>query len=237
MVPGCAVPVPGCPPPGVSPFLSTGIRLRLRFSSLPIGLGRVSLFTGSSILPRIFGPSSLSAFIFSMVGPASSSCTTGAGGCGITVGWGASILTSASSASVFFALAAGFVSVCGSASGSFSSFFLADFFGRVEESIVERSILLITVVPSSSGASILTCSATAGAATSTTGCSTGFGASATGSAAFGSSLATGFFSSFLNVISSSSFFFLGSACPPFGISTWSALFLATLSLLNSACSA
>ena len=58
---------------------STGIRLRLRFSSLAAGLGRVSLLIGNSIFPKIFGPSNLSALIFSMVGATSSSATFGAG--------------------------------------------------------------------------------------------------------------------------------------------------------------
>jgi len=43
------------------------MRLRLRFRRWA---GRVSLSTGSSILPKILGPSSFSARIFSITGPA-----------------------------------------------------------------------------------------------------------------------------------------------------------------------
>ena len=180
---------------------STGIRLRLRFSSLAAGLGRVSLLIGNSIFPKILGPSNFSALIFSMVGGASSS-TFGAAATG-------SGTAGASSATFFLSvLAAGFSTSCAGAS---SVFFFAAFLGRVEESMADKSILLITFGASISGATVFS---TSGAFTS------GVGAGATGASTTGSSLRT-FLSSFLaKERSSSSLFFLGSACAAtLGIST------------------
>ena len=115
---------------------STGIRLRLRFSSLAAGLGRVSLLIGNSIFPKILGPSNFSALIFSMVGATSSIGAAGAGAGAATTGSGT---TTSSSATFFLAvLAAGFST---SSVGASSVFFFAVFLGRVEESIADKSIL------------------------------------------------------------------------------------------------
>ena len=184
---------------------STGIRLRLRFSSLAAGLGRVSLLIGNSIFPKIFGPSNLSALIFSMVGATSSIGAAGAG----AATTGSDETTVSSSAAFFLAvLATGFST---SSVGVSSVFFFAAFLGRVEESIADKSILLITLGASISGATVFS---TVGAFTS------GAGAAATGASTTGSSLRT-FLSSFLaKERSSSSLFFLGSACAAtLGIST------------------
>ena len=188
------------------------MRLRLRFSSC---LGRVSFSTGKSILPRIFGPSSLSALMFSITGGASST-----GSSAIISGFTSSTTGSTTSSFLPFFFA-GFFS---SFASIFSSFFFDSFLGLVEESIVERSILLITLGPSSSGISVFTSSGSA------TGCSTTTGGA--GASSFGSSFFTGFFSSFsfLKIISSSSFFFLRSAATPLGKSIRSLFSLATLSL-------
>ena len=116
------------------------------------------------------------------------------------------------------------VSLAGFSAGS--SVFFADFLGRVEESIKDKSILSITLGDSTSGASILTVS---GFATSFSAAlaslafsadsvafatSAGYAAGLTASG----SATTGFFTLSL------------SATAFFGSSTWSALFLATLSL-------
>ncbi len=94
-----------------------------------------------------------------MVGPASSS--------GLATGAGVKTVVGASTgSSAFLALATGFASALGCS--VVSSFFLADFLGRVDESIAERSILLITLVPSSSGASIFICPASATFSSTTT---------------------------------------------------------------------
>ena len=130
------------------PLRSTGIRLRLRFSRLLIGLGRVSLFTGSVILPKILGPSSFSALIFDSTNGASAA-TKGSGTTGAITG-----ATSTGFSAVIFNAGSGLGLGAGSAV-LISSFFLGPFLGRVEESIVDRSILLITLGPSNSGASIL----------------------------------------------------------------------------------
>ena len=164
------------------------------------GLGRVSLSTGSSIFPKILGPSNFSALILESVGASSSGgATTAVGGAGV-------------------ATAAG-----GVGSFSASTFFLADFFGLLDESMASKSILATTVVPSSSGAAILICSCTGFA---------GSGCGASGKAGIEAGASTGevgsaltslegaaFFSSFLKDISSSSFFFFGSDCATLGIST------------------
>ena len=50
----------------------------LRFSSLNEGFGRVSLSTGNSILPRIFGPSNFSALMFSITGASTSASSSSA---------------------------------------------------------------------------------------------------------------------------------------------------------------
>ena len=126
-----------------------------------------------------------------------------------------------------------------SGSTTLGSFFVLDFLGRVDESIVVRSILSITFGPSISGASIFTISG-----------SSGFGGCASTGVLqvpvlppvqffqvlflwyynFRCRFVIGFIiSSLLNVISSSSFLFL-SVCALLGISTWSAFVLATLSL-------
>jgi hypothetical protein len=107
------------------------------------------------------------------------------------------------------------VSLAGFSAGS--SVFLADFLGRVEESIKDKSILSSTLGDSTSGASILTVvgfSTSFSAAFTVLGFSTSFAA---GLASSGSAT-TGFFALSL------------SATAFFGSSTWSALFLATLSL-------
>ncbi len=69
-------------------FFSIGMRLRFLFSSAGC-FGLVSLLTGSSIFPRILGPSNFSALIFSITGGTSCSSTAGTGASS-TWGWGAS---------------------------------------------------------------------------------------------------------------------------------------------------
>ena len=122
--------------------------------------------------------------------------------------------------------------------GAGSSILVADFFGLVEESINERSILLITFGPSTSATSILTIAGAGSTGVGTSGLTVAGAGSATGAAAFGVSTTgvsatTAFFA---GAISSSAFLPL-SATAFFGNSTWSALSLATLSLWNSACKA
>ena len=138
-----------------------------------------------------------------MVGGASSSLTFGAGA---TTGSGTTAFTS----SAFFldGLAAGFAT---SSAGVSSAFFFAAFLGRVDESMADKSILLITFGASISGATVFS---TAVAFTS------GADGAGAGTSATGSSLRT-FLSSFLaKERSSSSLFFLGSACAAtLGIST------------------
>ena len=139
-----------------------------------------------------------------MVGATSSSATFGVGAT-----TGSDETTVSSSAAFFLAvLATGFST---SSVGVSSVFFFAAFLGRVEESIADKSILLITLGASISGATVFS---TVGAFTS------GAGAAATGASTTGSSLRT-FLSSFLaKERSSSSLFFLGSACAAtLGIST------------------
>ncbi|MNY14910.1 hypothetical protein D3C86_1480990 [compost metagenome] len=78
--------------PPVSGFLSTGIRFLLRFSLLSLLL---SFLTGSSILPKIFGPASLGAFISICSGLAGAAGVAGAGfgasAAGAVCGLGASV--------------------------------------------------------------------------------------------------------------------------------------------------
>ena len=130
-------------------FFSTGIRLRLRFSSSVFG--PVSLSTGNSILPRIFGPSNFSAFIFSIIRFIFHGFRFY---CFFNRFW-------------FFYWFFGFsFFFCFFNRSSVSlvlllllSFFFASFLGLVEESIVSRSILSITLGVSISGASIFMISA------------------------------------------------------------------------------
>lgn len=128
-------------------FLSTGIRFRFRFSSRVIGLGRVSLLIGNSIFPKIFGPSNFSALIFSIAGGASSA-TGATGATASTTGEGFST-----------GIALGADSLAGTGLGGVGgSCFFTGFLGRVEESIEDKSILLMTLGPSISGVSIFTIS-------------------------------------------------------------------------------
>src|SRR5690606_25344647 len=173
-----------------------------------------------------------SARIFSITGFSSSRC-----------GSAGAISTGAASASGGALSASGACSSAGNASsfsgifssGTFSSvFFLAAFLGRVEESIALRSILSSILGPSISGASILVISGCGG---SGAGFEAG-GASVSGISAETVASFSGcfFFTSFLNKISSSSFFFRPSITLPLGISIWSLLALAALSDENSCCS-
>ena len=215
-------------------FFSIGIRFLFFFSSFT---GLVSLSTGKSIFPRIFGPVNFSTSIFSIT----------AGWSSATV-WGETELSAsffsttgrASSFFPFFALpltnfssSAGFVS--STPSGKSSFFPLIIFFGRVEESIVERSIFFTTFGLSISGASIFVTSSFL--ASSTFGATIASGVpSSTGfiTSSFFTILGASF-SSFLKLISSSSFFFLASAWEPLGNSSWSLFIFAALSPENSCC--
>ena len=157
----------------------------------------MSLSTGNSILPKILGPVSFSAWMFSITGLLSlveaSSATDSVIAVGATTGScfldDLDLVDGVTSAGAIF-----------SATGS-TIFFFVPFLGLVEESITAKSILSKTLGPSSSGASIFTISevstacffsSTNGVGFTTFGSSTGFTAST-----FGSSLKTVFFSSFL----------------------------------------
>ena len=182
---------------------------------------------GKSILPKIVGPVNLSACIL-VIAP----CTfSGA------IEWSTGGAFGAGVGSAFFVGAFGAGAFGAAALGAGSSVLLADFFGLVEESIKERSILLMTFGASTSDTSTLTI---AGAGSTGVGASVftfeGAGA-ATGASAFGVSTTgvsatTAFFTGAI-----SSAFLPLSATAFFGNSTWSALSLATLSLWNSACKA
>ena len=188
-------------------FLVSGIRLRGLFSSRT---GLVSLLTGKSILPKIFGPESFSTSIFSITGGASS---VGLAGSSFTGG-----ATSAFT-SVFFFFSAGFTSC-----STFSSFFaFVPFLGRTEESIASRSILVTTFGPSTTGASAFTISS----AFST------FSSFSSLAGAGSSFLREGLAD--LKEISSSSFFLRTSPGAFLGSSNWSLFILAALSLWNSCC--
>jgi hypothetical protein len=119
----CA-PVPASLPGRVDPGAGFINRDAFAFSSLPIGLGRVSLLTGNSIFPRIFGPSNFSALIFSMVGPVSSSQQAAGNGAG-----GATTSATGSAGTSFFLVFASWFGFCNrsASSAAFSSFFLAVF--------------------------------------------------------------------------------------------------------------
>ena len=181
-------------------LFSIGIRFLFFFSSFT---GLVSLLAGNSILPKILGPVNFSTSIFSIT--AGKSSATGSS-C-------ATIFSSSSSFLLFLAFPFTGFSFADDFSITSSFFVLAVFLGRVEESIAERSIFLITFGFSISGAPAFITSSL-------------FSLIAAGftSAAVSSSFSffTGFndgFSSFLKLISSSSFFFFASACAPFGRST------------------
>ena len=198
-------------------FFSIGIRFLFFFSSFT---GLVSLSTGKSIFPRIFGPVNFSTSIFSITAGWSSATAGGIAGVSTVV---FSSTSGVSSFFPFFGLplfslssSAGFIA--SAATGRSSFFPLIIFFGLVDESIVERSILVTNFGFSISGASILVISSfTSSTFVSTTGAgitsSTGFTTSS-----FLVILGVSF-SSFLKLISSSSFFFLASAWEPLGNSS------------------
>ena len=125
------------------------MRLRLRLSSSR--LGRVSLSTGNSILPKILGPSNLSAFIFSIMAGAFIIAAGSSIFMGIT---GAAGAITATGDAAGFSITVGIVSIF-NGTATFSSTFLVDFLGLVEESIASKSIFVTTLGASSSGASIL----------------------------------------------------------------------------------
>ena len=137
-----------------------GIRLRCLFSSFAAGL--FSPCNWQLNFPKDLWSFQFSALIFDITGPASSCCLMSSAI--VHRPW--QLLRSPARSSTglgcasadFFALLLVFLFFRAAVS---SVFFFADFFGRVEESIADRSILSSTTGASTSGASILTWSGSA----------------------------------------------------------------------------